>query len=106
MANNSIDKSSLLSSYHNQHHLEKATCNGINVCFSHDQDSIQKELLKQIDLVGQSSISFPLSINTILIFILITNQPAHNSQVDRQADVACMSMIMRMKNGNGFEIEY
>ena len=42
----------------------------------------------------------------ILIFILITNQPAHNSQVDRPACVAWMSMVMRMKNGNGYEIEY
>ena len=43
---------------------------------------------------------------TMLIFVLITNQPAHNSQVDRPACVAWMSMVMRMKNGNGFEIEY
>ena len=43
---------------------------------------------------------------TILIFVLITNQPAHNSQVDRLACIAWMSMVMRMKNGNGFEIEY
>ena len=43
---------------------------------------------------------------TILIFVHITNQPAHNSQVDRPAFVAWMSMVMRMKNGNDFEIEY
>ena len=43
---------------------------------------------------------------TILIFVLITNQPAHNSQDDRPACVVWMSMVMRMKNGNGFEIEY
>ena len=43
---------------------------------------------------------------TIVIFVLITNQPVHNSQVDRPAFVAWMSMVMRMKNGNGFEIEY
>ena len=41
---------------------------------------------------------------TILIFVLITNQPAHNSQVDRPACVAWMSMVMRMKNENDFEI--
>ena len=41
----------------------------------------------------------------ILIFILITDQPAHNSQVDRPACVAWMSMVMRMKNENDFEIE-
>ena len=33
---------------------------------------------------------------TILIFVLITNQPAHNSQVDRPACVAWMSMVMGM----------
>ena len=43
---------------------------------------------------------------TILIFVLITNQSAHNSQVVRPACVASMSMVMRRKNGNGFEIEY
>ena len=42
---------------------------------------------------------------TILIFVLITNQPAHNSQVDRPTCVAWMSMVMRMKNENDFEIE-
>ena len=41
----------------------------------------------------------------IHIFILIIDQPAHNSQVDRPACVAWMSMVMRMKNENDFEIE-
>ena len=42
----------------------------------------------------------------ITIFVRITNQQAHKSPVDRSSCVAWMSMIMRMKNGNDFEIEY